>query len=156
VAVITARHDVPAGRSITSADVDNVQLPRAAVPPGAVTELVGDAVATHHIGPREVITEADVGIGSTEAAVVGPGRRGLFVPWAPGVPTMSTGTPVELIVLAPIDPLGQASGSPEILGRGVVVAATDQGVLVSVTAQQSADAAAAVASGQLTLAVIGG
>ncbi len=140
---------LPAGAPITPADVDDVSLPRAAVPPTAMATVAGEFRARHDLAAGEVLLSGHVGDGPT--GELPPGRLGVAVAHGPGSLPVAVGSIVDLVVVR--DPLGAGGpGSHDVIVEGgTVVAVTDQAVVVAVGAGVAAETAAAADAGRVVL-----
>lgn len=146
--VVVAARTIEAGRTIGAGDLTALELPRAAVPEGALTEA-GDALGESvlvQVPARAVLTASALAAGDS---LVAPGRVALPL-------TFSESAPVALMRPGDrIDVLGPGpSGSVEVLAsevRVIAIPEPDAGllgggspvVLVDVDRAQAADLVAA-------------
>jgi Flp pilus assembly protein CpaB len=151
VPVLVARHDLRPGDPLDEATVVAGFLPRAAVPPGALSALppVG-AVARAAIPSGEIVHASRVaGTAGGPAGLLPPGTVGVAVPLDAGtgaVLGLAAGTWVDLLVTDPV------SGQPGVGATGALVVGLGEGAaVVAVPEAQAPLAALAAAQGSAVL-----
>lgn len=150
--VLVAAHPLQAGDPIEHRDVRPVTLPRAAVGPGALTELPADLLARHPMATGEPLLAGHVG--PARDGELPPGTVGVAVPIPLGSALPATiGTHVDIVLLA--DETGMAS--PDGNGSGddhpteasledLTVTAVADGIAVVAVPEDAAGAVARAAS----------
>lgn len=154
--VLVAGTAIDPGAPIGPGDVRAVALPLAAVPAGSFAELPTGLVATDPIAPGEVILGHHTSVGALPAALLPPGTAGVAVP--AGTTSWSPRVGDEVMVLATDDPLGlDMSGTTgaarTVCESALVVATTDQAVLLGVP-DAAVPAVAAAANGGRAVLVL--
>ena len=160
VRLLVAAREVPAGATLSPADLTVLTLPPEAVPDGALTEpdqALGRTVVAQ-VPPRAVITTSCL---TSTGTLVAPGRLALPV-------TLAAAAPVALLRPGDtIDLLGVGStGVVEVLARGVrvvtitvadqaggLVAGEDPVVLVDLSPAEATLVVAAATAGPLAFAL---
>ncbi len=151
---LVANHALPAGTLITSADITITSLPRAAVPPSALSALTAGLVTRDDVTAGEVLLIGH--LGPAAANELPPGTRGIAVPRDAGSLPLIVGTIVDLIAVD--DPLGSSvPQQQELISDGaVVVSVTDDVAVVAVEESVAAGAASAAGRGRVVMIWRGG
>jgi Flp pilus assembly protein CpaB len=154
--VAVATRDLAAGTAVEPADVELRRLPRAALPPGAVTEAPVGRLVTAPTYSGEVLDErglAPHGSGGV-AALVPDGHRAVAVPTDPStVPTLVVGDRVDVVVAT--DAFG-GQVRPSVAAAGAtVVDLGDESVTVALPEHEAPAVAVAAAGGLVALTLAG-
>ncbi len=153
--VVVAARDLPPGHVLEPGDTEVVTLPEPAVPDGALARVAEGRVVRAGAFEGEVLLGrrlADAGL-EGPAALVPPGARALAVPVEAGsAPTLAVGQRVDVVGLVAVEGVPQA----RVLVTGApVVEVGDLAVTVAVDPEAVPQVAAALASGTVTLALVG-
>ena len=103
VRVLAASSPLTIGTPVEG-NVDLVEVPAHLVPAGALTGTLEAGAVTRAVPRGGVLTELDV----DPASGVSPERRGIGIGVSPHAPEVRSGTAVELMLFADIDPFGPA------------------------------------------------
>jgi Flp pilus assembly protein CpaB len=156
-AVVVLRHDVAAGELVDAGDLELRQLPRLAVPSGALRAVrAGVAVVDLHRG--EALTRERLAGASTSAlaARLPAGTRGVAIPLDETSVPVRRGDRVDVIVT--VDPESAGQGPPSfVVARNVpVVGVTDEAATVAVPLDLAPKVAWATTTAAVTLSLVSG
>jgi Flp pilus assembly protein CpaB len=155
--IVVAARDIEAGQTIDTADVQVEERPLAVIPEGALTDPpIGRvaSAATMRGEPMLAVRVGDPGV-SAIAALIPPGEVGIAVPLDAGTLAVSVGDAVE--VMATFDP-DRIEGPPTIVvaPRAVVVDVRDAAATLALPEPDAQRVAFALATGVVTVVLLGG
>ncbi|MGE3621138.1 MAG: SAF domain-containing protein [Acidimicrobiia bacterium] len=158
VEVVVATRDVAAGEALGPGAVERRDLPRALVPPGALSEVGPDRTARGPLYEGEIVLAGRVAPDGLTgvAARVPAGHRAVAVPLgAEAAPPLEVGDRVDVLVA--VDPAAAGGGPPGFaVAEGVlVVDVGEDAVTVAVARPDAARVAVAMGQGLVTLALVG-
>ena len=153
--VVVAARDLPPGHELGPGDTEVVTLPEPAVPDGALDRVADGRVVRAGAFDGEVLLRrrlAEPGVGGA-AALVPAGARAVAVPVEAGsAPSLAVGQRVDVVGLVAVD------GVPEavvLVAGAPVVEVGELAVTLAVAPEAVPAVAAALASGTVTLALVG-
>jgi Flp pilus assembly protein CpaB len=156
--VAVARHDLEPGHVITGDDTARRDLPVAGVAGSAMTDdpvgrtvtatiVAGEAVSSTRLAPDGV---------SGLAALVPAGRSAIAIPVPDAALRLARGDRIDVLDPSAADAYApDGSAATVVARRATVLALDDSAVTVSVTAEEAAAVAAALAHGTPVLALTG-
>ncbi len=153
--VLVARRLIEPGRALGLDDVERRDLPIAAIPPGAVTDLAPDASSVSAILPGEVVLAPRLS-GSADTALVPAGTAAVSVATGPGSPPLEPGDRVQLwaTTLAPFVTGSEPAREP-VAHQAVVLQVAEGHALVAVDDADLAATTYALAQGAITVVLTG-
>jgi Flp pilus assembly protein CpaB len=156
--VLVARHDVPAGHTLSTPDVELVDFPAGLVPAGALDELPDGAVTRVDLAAGEPLLPRRLAGHdlSPLAAALPPGTRAVAIPTEPGTaPPLDRGDRVDVLVVVAAEVAGDGPPGFAIATDATVVDVDDDAVTVAVERDEAPRVAAALGVGAVTLALVG-
>ncbi|MGD9795989.1 MAG: hypothetical protein AB7V43_21190 [Acidimicrobiia bacterium] len=151
--VVRARVDLAGGSALSPSVVEMVELPLAAVPADAVTEIPPDARIADRLSAGEIVTTVHMAAASSRGPIASQLRIdevAIAVRADAVVPALAPGDPV--VVIAVPDSL---SGAEPLVAAGRTVGVDDDRVTIAVDAGAASILALAAQSGRLTIAASG-
>jgi pilus assembly protein CpaB len=153
--VVVAARDLPPGHVLEAGDTEVITLPEPAVPDGALSRVAEGRVVRAGVFEGEVLLGrrlAEAGLAGA-AALVPEGARAVAVPVEAGsAPALAVGQRVDVVGLVAVEGAPQA----RVLVTGApVVEVAELAVTVAVEPEAVPQVAAALASGTVTLALVG-
>lgn len=165
-AAIVAAGDIDAGQSLTASDLRVVELPAAAIPPGAATGNLGDLVgqrANRAMFSGEVVMAQRLGpaTSGSHAARVPGGFRAVALPTPAAMPPLSPGDLVDLVASGtpnrPATPSpGALVGTAATIATAVEVLDTSPTSLTVVVPDDTVSAVVAAVVGDVVVPVLVG
>jgi pilus assembly protein CpaB len=153
--VVVAARDLAPGEALAPGDTQVVRYPEPLVPDDALVQVAEGRVVRAAAFDGQVLLARHVADAGLEgpAALVPPGARAVAVPVEPGAaPPLSVGQSVDVVAVVGVDGAPQAV----VLAAGApVVAVGDRAASVAIRRDTVPRVAAALASGSVTLALVG-
>lgn len=156
--VLVATRDVSAGDELEASDVALVERPSQLVPEGALSELPADAVLRAAVFDGEIVVRgriAPTGVRGL-AATLPDHTRAVAIPVEPGTaPPLALGDLVDVLVALPPESAGGGPPGFALASDATVVDVGEHAVTVAVERDLAPHIAVALASGAVTLALVG-
>jgi pilus assembly protein CpaB len=153
--VVVAVRDLPPGHVLDDGDTEVVAMPAPVVPDGALARVAPGRVVRAGVFEGEVLSRRRLSAPGVEgaAALVPAGARAVAVPVEAGsAPALAVGQRVDVVGLVAVDGVPEAA---VLVAGAPVVEVGELAVTLAVAPEAVPRVAAALASGTVTLALVG-